>query len=114
MDCLGSTLSHCVLSHTRLESLFQKKQVPSMHAHKPQHTHTSHVHTHNTMYAHVYICTHCGRKGHLAKFTLIELMIQIFQIDLFRLGKELTPMDPKEYGYQKSLLFYFMQGWALT
>ena len=41
MDCLGSTLSHCVLSHTRLESLFRKKQVPIMHAHHPRHTHAS-------------------------------------------------------------------------
>ena len=26
------------------------------------------LHTHNTMYAHVYTYTHCGRKGHLTKF----------------------------------------------
>ena len=68
VDCLGSTLSHCVMNHTRLESMFRKKQVPPMHAHKPRHTHASHVHSHNTLYAHVYTCTHCGRKGHLAKF----------------------------------------------
>ena len=68
MDCLSSTLSHCALNHTRLESLFRKKQILSMHAHKPRHTHASHVHSHNMMYAHVYTCTHCGRKGHLAKF----------------------------------------------
>ena len=24
--------------------------------------------THETMYAYVYTCTYCGRKGHLAKF----------------------------------------------
>ena len=51
-----------------LEFMFRKKQVPPMHAHKPRPTHASHVHTHHTMYAHVYTCTHCGRKGHLAKF----------------------------------------------
>ena len=56
------------MNHTRLESMFRKKQVPPMHAHHTRHTHASHVHTHNTMYAHVYTCTHCGRKGHLAKF----------------------------------------------
>ena len=39
-----------------------------MHAHKSRHTHASHVYTHNTMYVHVYTCTHYGRKGHLAKF----------------------------------------------
>ena len=67
VDCLGSSLSHCVMNHSRLESMFRKKQVPSMHVHKPRHTHAPHVHTHN-MYAHVYTCTHCGRKGHLTKF----------------------------------------------
>ena len=39
-----------------------------MHAHHPRHTHAPHVHAHNTMYAHVYTCTHCERKGHLVKF----------------------------------------------
>ena len=68
VDYLGSTLSQCVLNHTRLESMFRKKQVPPMHAHKSRHTHAPHVHTHNTLYAHVYTCTHCGCKGHLAKF----------------------------------------------
>ena len=67
VDCLGSTLSQCVVGHTRLESLFRKKQVPSFHAHPPRHTHAPHGHHHH-LYAHVYTCTHCGRKGHLAKF----------------------------------------------
>ena len=44
----------------------------------------------------------------LQDFVMIGYMIQILQISLFRLGKILTPMDPKEYGYQKSLLFYLM------
>ena len=44
----------------------------------------------------------------LQNFALIELIIQILQIDLFGLGKELTPMDPKEYGYQKPLVVYLM------
>ena len=50
----------------------------------------------------------------LQNFALIELMIQILQIDLFGLGKVLTPMDPIEYGYQKPLLFYLMQVLALA
>ena len=33
VDSLGSTLSHCAMNHTRLESLIRKKQVPTMHAH---------------------------------------------------------------------------------
>ena len=88
--------------------MFRKRHAPHIHAHKSRHTHAHHAHTHGTMYAHVYTCTHCGRKGHFAKFCFDGLMIQILQIDLFGLGKELTPMDPKEYGYQKSLLFYLM------
>ena len=30
VDCLGSILSHCALNHSRLESLFRKKQVSLM------------------------------------------------------------------------------------
>ena len=37
-----------------------------MHAHHSRHTHAHYVHTYDTMYAHVYTCTHCGRTGHLA------------------------------------------------
>ena len=56
------------MNHSRLETLVRKKQVPStMHAHPPRHTHAPHGH-HHTLYAHVYTCTHCGRKGHLTKF----------------------------------------------
>jgi len=105
VDCLGSTLSECAMNHTRLESMFRKKHTPPMHAHHTQHTQAPHIQTHNTMYAHVYTCTHCRRKGRLAKFCYDRYMIQILQIDLFGLGKELTLMNPKEYGY---LLFYLM------
>ena len=35
VDCLGSTLSHYAMNHTRLESMFRKKQIPPMYAHKP-------------------------------------------------------------------------------
>ena len=77
VDCLGSTLSHCALNHTRLESMFCKKQIPSMHAHKPRHTYAPHGHTYNTMYAHVYTCTHCGHRATLLNFVMIGCMIQI-------------------------------------
>ena len=40
-------------------------------------------------------------------FVMIRYMIQILQIGLFGLGKEL-PMDPKEYGYQRPPLLYLM------
>ena len=67
VDCLDSTLSQCVMNHTRLESIFRKKHAPHMHAHKTWHTHAHHAHTHDYMYAHVYTCTHCELTGHLAK-----------------------------------------------
>ena len=68
VDCLGSTLSQCVMIRTRLGSIFHKKHAPHIHAHKSRHTHASHVHTHDTIHAHVYTCTHCGHTGHLGKF----------------------------------------------
>ena len=37
-----------------------------------------HVHPHATMYARVYSCTHCGRKGHLAKFYYDILSALVF------------------------------------
>ena len=46
----------------------QQKHVPHMHAHHSRHTQASHVHTHNTLYASVYTCTHCGCKGLRTKF----------------------------------------------
>ena len=49
--------------------MFHKKHAPHIHAHYPRHTpHVHHDHTHSHMYARVYTCTHCGRKGHLARF----------------------------------------------
>ena len=37
INCLSSTLSNCAFNHNRLEILFQRKQVPYVHAHHPQH-----------------------------------------------------------------------------
>ena len=103
------------MNHTRLESMFHKKHAPPMHAHKSRLTRASHVHTHNTMYAHVYTCTHCGRTGHLVKFCYDRINVSNFANKfLFGLGKVLTPLDPKRYGYQKLPLLYLMQVWALT
>ena len=39
-----------------------------MHAHPSRHTHAHYAHTYDSMYANVYTCTHCRRKGHLTKF----------------------------------------------
>ena len=51
VDCLGSTLSQCAMDHKRLESMFRKKHALPMHAHYSRHTHASHAHTRDTMYA---------------------------------------------------------------
>ena len=72
---LRSTLSYCIFNHSKLETLFQKKQAPHVHAHNPRYTYAHfahHDHTHSHMYARVYKCTHCGRKGHLASFAMID------------------------------------------
>ena len=62
-------------------------------------THAHHAHAHDSMYIHVYTCTHCGRKGHLVKFYYDRIHTSNLQISLFGLGKVLTPMDPIRYGY---------------
>ena len=60
VDYLGSTMSQCAMNHKILESMFCKKHAPHIHAHKSRYTPASHLHTHDTMYAHVYTCTHYG------------------------------------------------------
>ena len=115
VDCLGSTLSHCALNHSRLEPIFRKKQVrkkqvPLMHAHKPRHTYTSHVHSHNTMYAHVYTCTHCGRKGHLAKFCYDRLNDSNFTNKFVWVRKGTNPHGPNRVWVPKSTPILFNAG----
>ena len=66
INCLSSTLTNCAFNHFIVETLFQKKQVPHVHAYHPRHiyAHFAHYdHTHSHMHAKVYKCTHCGRKG---------------------------------------------------
>ena len=68
---MSSTLSSCAFNHKKLETLFSKKQVPNIHAHHSHHAYAHfarHDHTHAHMHPRVYTCTHCGCKGHLAKF----------------------------------------------
>ena len=71
IDCLSLTLSNCAFNHNRLKILFQKKQAPHVHAHHPPHAYAysaRHDHTHTHVHTRVYTCTHCDRKGHLARF----------------------------------------------
>ena len=73
IDCLSSTLSTCAFNHTRLESMFLKKQTPHVHAHHPHHAYAyvvRHDHTHTHKHPKVYKCTHCGRKVVLIRFIL--------------------------------------------
>ena len=110
VDCLGSTLSHCALNHTRLESMFRKKHVPPMHAYKPEHTHASHFHAHNTMYAHVYTCTHCGRKGHLTKFYYDRIYTSNFANKFDWVRKGANPHGPKRVWVPKTTPILFDVG----
>ena len=101
IDCLNSTLSQCAMNHTRLESIFRKKHAPHLHAHPSRHTH-------DTMYARVYICTHCGRTGHLAKLCYDRLNVSNFASKNIWVRKGTTLMDPRKCGYQNPLLLHLM------
>ena len=65
-----------------------------MHAHHTRHTHASHVHTHDTMYSHVYTCTHCERKGHLAKFCYDRINDSKFANKFVWIRKGANPYEP--------------------
>ena len=73
-----------------------------------QHTHAHHTHTHDSIYASVYTYTHCGHTDYLAKFCYDKIHALNFAIKNVWLGKVLTLMDPRKFGYQKSLLLYLM------
>ena len=96
------------MNYTRLESMFRKKHAPHMYAHHTWHTHAHHAHTHDSKYAHVYTCTYYGRKGHLAKFCYDRVHNVNFANKFVWVRKGANPIDPIEYGYQNSLLFYLM------
>ena len=69
INCLSSTLNKRAFNHTRLESLFSKKQTPHIHAH---HYHAfayvaRHDYKHTHKHSKVYKCTHCGRKRPFSK-----------------------------------------------
>ena len=72
VDCLGSTLSQCAMNHTRLDSIFRKKQVSHMHAHHTRHTHASHAHTHDTMYVMCTLAHIVDVRATLQNFVMID------------------------------------------
>ena len=108
VDYLGSTLSQCAMDHKKLESIFRKKHAPHVHVHI-RGIHMLLMFTHMTLGMLMFTLVHIvDERASLQNFALIKLMTQILQINLFGLGKVLTPMDPIRYGYQKPLLFYLM------
>ena len=109
VDYLGFTLSHCAMNHTRLESLVRKKQVPSLHAHHPRHTHATHGNT-NHMYAHVYTCTHCGRKGHLTKFCYDRIHVSNLANKFVWVREGINPHGPNEIWVPKTIPLMFNVG----
>ena len=73
-----------------------------MHAHKPRQTHAPHVRTHNTMYAYVYTCTHCGRKGHLTKFCYDRVHDENLANKFVWVRKGANPHGPKRVWVPKT------------
>ena len=97
------------MNHTRLETLVRKKQVPSLHVHPSRHTHAHHGHNHN-MYAHVYTCTHCGRKRHLARFCYDRLHDENLACNLVWVRKDTNPRGPKRKWVPKTTPLIFDVG----
>ena len=105
MDCLSSTLSSCAFNHNRLESLFSKKQTPHIHAHHPHHAYdfvARHDHTNTHKHNKVYVCTHCGRKGHLTKFCFDKLHVLNFANKDVWVPYKTNPKGPKRKWVPKS------------
>ena len=71
-----------------------------MHAHPPQHTHASHIHTHDTLYARVYTCAHYGRTGHLANFCYDRLNVSNFASKNISVRKDTNPHGSKKVWVQ--------------
>ena len=80
-----------------------------MHAHPSRHTHAHHGHNHD-MYAHVYTCTHCGRKGHLARFCYDHLHIENLANNLVWVRKDTNPRGPTRKWVPKSTSLIFDVG----
>ena len=91
-----------------MDSMFRKKHTPHVHANPSWHTHASHIHTHDTMYANMYTYTHCGRKGYLAKFYFDILNSLDFTNKNVWVPIVANPMDPKRYEYHNLHLLCLM------
>ena len=69
VDVLDTTLKKCAFDLNKFASRFPKGIT------KGKHTHHQHARKHAHMYGSgkIYVCTHCGRKGHLEKFCFAKL-----------------------------------------
>jgi len=78
VEVLYSTIKSYAFDLKKIASRFLKGVTQGKHTH---HTHArKHAHTHKHAYMYgsgkIYVCTHCGRKGHLEKFCFIKNSIQ--------------------------------------
>ena len=110
INCLSSTLSTCAFNHSRLESLFSKKQASHVHALYPHHAYVCHNHTHTHIHPKVYKCTHCGRKGYLAKFCYDKMHHINFANKYVWVPYKTNPQGPKKKWVPKSPPFVFDVG----
>ena len=81
-----------------------------MHGHHTRHIHAHHAHTHDSKYDHVYTCTHCGRKGHLAKFYYDRLNTSKFANKFIWVRKGANPHRTKKVWIPKFILISFDVG----
>ena len=68
----------CALEMNKFASMFSKEKTQRKHTSQTSNTHHekyayTHQHKHDFMYGKVYTCSHCGRKGRLAKFCYAKL-----------------------------------------
>ena len=66
--------------------------------------------THDTMYAHVYTCTHCGRTAYLAKFCYDRIHDSIFANKYVWIRKCVNPHGLKKVWVPKSTPILFVVG----
>jgi hypothetical protein len=80
MNVLSSTLSKCAIDHVKLESLFKKKNTHSSHVSHSSHAHHGNHSHHAHIYSNIYVCSFCGRKGHVSKFCYDRLNVTNNQV----------------------------------
>jgi len=98
------------MNHTRLEFMFRKKHTLHIYAHPSRHIHVPHVHRHDTLYTRVYNYTHCGHKGHLAKFCYDRINTINFASKSVWVKKGANPHGPKNVWVPKFTSIVFNVG----